>query len=247
MTLKEKLNHNFVLQKDDLKGKLLSRSLLWMGLGLAVIVLIAFLSFRIESVNNLLLQIADNTGFFTSMIINFGVVIGIFFAIRNPNTHIIVPVILYIVFAAYQGLFINIALNFQNIRNFADLLLIMLIPAGIFFIMGVISFFNLFDFTKLMPLATIGMFAILIMSIVLGFVQSGSNDKWFLILAAAIFIIWIGIDIQMIKNAQDSIEAFGMAQNSKELNRIAFIFGFRLFIDFINLLFLLLRLMGNNR
>ena len=123
----------------------------------------------------------------------------------------------------------------------------MLIPAGIFFIMGVISFFNLFDFTKLIPLATIGMFAILIMSIVLGFVQSGSNDKWFLILAAAIFIIWIGIDIQMIKNAQDSIEAFGMAQNSKELNRIAFIFGFRLFIDFINLLFLLLRLMGNNR
>ena len=63
MTLKARLNHNFVLQKDDLKSKLLSRSLLWMGLGLAIIILIAFLSFKIKSVNNLLVQIADNTGF----------------------------------------------------------------------------------------------------------------------------------------------------------------------------------------
>ena len=247
MTLKARLNHNFVLQKDDLKAKLLSRSLLWMGLGLAIIILIAFLSFKIKSVNNLLVQIADNTGFFTSTVINFGLVIMIVLVIRNPNTHIIIPIILYGVFVAYQGLFINITLNFQNISNFANLLLIMLIPAGIFFIMGLISFFNLFDFTKLIPLATIGMFAILIMSIVLGFVQSGSNDRWFLILAAAIFMIWIGIDIQIIKNVQDNIESFGMVQNSSKLNRIAFIFGFRLFIDFINLLFLLLRLMTNNR
>ena len=99
----------------------------------------------------------------------------------------------------------------------------------------------------LIPLAIMGTFVILMMSIVLTFVQSGTNDWWFLILAAAIFMIWIGIDIQIIKNVQDSIEAFGMVQNSSKLNRIAFIFGFGLSIDFINLLFLLLHLMTNNR
>lgn len=246
MTVNQKLKQGFALQKDDIKGRLLSRSLLWMGFGLAVIVIIAFTSSAVPAFNNVMLKIADNTGFMIMTILNIVLMMAIFFTIRNPKTHILVPTFLYLIFAFYEGIYINLVLNFEGIMDdFSQLLLVMLIPAGIFLLLGFISFFNIFDFTKLAPIATIGFLVLSIMSLVLFFV-GGTNNRWFLLLAAAVFVIWIGIDLQLIKNAEDNLQAFGMAQDTKELNRLAFMFGLRLFIDFVNLLWIVIRLMGNN-
>ena len=63
MTVRERFSQNFVLAKDDVKSRLLSRSLLWMGLGVAVITLVAFLSLKIETFHNAITSFALNNGF----------------------------------------------------------------------------------------------------------------------------------------------------------------------------------------
>lgn len=65
-----------------------------------------------------------------------------------------------------------------------------------------------------------------------------------LVLAAGLFIIWIGIDLQLIKNAEENLETFALANEPQALNRLAFMFGLRLFVDFVNLVLILIRLLG---
>ena len=244
MTVRERFSQNFVLAKDDVKSRLLSRSLLWMGLGVAVITLVAFLSLKIETFHNVITSFALNNGFWFSLIINMALIMGIFFVLRNPNISIIVPALMYAGFAFYQGFFVAITLDWNGITNFTDFLLVMLVPGGIFVLVGLVSYLNFFDFTKLIPFATISLFILMIMSFILFFI-GGTNQRWFLILAAIVFIVWIGIDIQMIKNAEEHLSSFNQVQDGKGLNRLAFIFGLRLFIDFLNLLLIMIRLIGN--
>ncbi|MBR3199638.1 MAG: hypothetical protein IKG27_06465 [Bacilli bacterium] len=72
---------------------------------------------------------------------------------------------------------------------FKDLLVYMLVPAGIFAIMGIVGYFNLIDFTKLIPFtlfATIGLF---VLALLLFILNSRVLESIYLMLASVIFII----------------------------------------------------------
>lgn len=244
MELKRKiLFKDFILTKEGLKGKILSRSLLWMGLGLAIIVIVAYLSSTLDSFKTFMLTISTGSSWLVMWLINFGLIMGLFFTLKNTNISIFISVSLYSLFAFYEGIFISSILYFSNSLSLSNLLPLMLIPSAIFGIAGILAYFNLINFSKLIPFAMVGMLILIILGVALIFVQSNAIEKMYLFLATFVFTIWIGFDLQMIKKAEESFFQFNI--DTQMMNRLSFMFGIRLFIDFVNLLFIAIRFINN--
>ena len=241
----EKIRNGFFkkykLEKTNVKSNLLTKSLLWMSLGLMVIIFVAWLSSNINSFQNFVFKFSYGTNWLFAWIVNIILIFSLFMTLKNPKINIAIPIILYSLFAFYEGMFITSILIFSGKTDvFKDLLVYMLVPAGIFAIMGIVGYFNLIDFTKLIPFtlfATIGLF---VLALLLFILNSRVLESIYLMLASVIFIIWIGFDMQMIYRTDQTI--YNLNISNKEITRIAFLFGIKLFIDFINLLYIVIRI-----
>lgn len=230
----------YKLEKVNVKSNLLTKSLLWMSLGLMVIIFVAWLSSTISTFQNFVFRFSYGANWLFAWIINIVLIFSLFITLKNTQINIAIPIILYSLFAFYEGMFITSILIFTGTTNIVkDLLIYMLVPAGIFALMGIIGYFNLIDFTKLIPFtlfATIGLF---VLALLLFILNNRIIESIYLILASAIFIIWIGFDMQMIYRTDKTIYDYNIS--NKEITRIAFLFGIKLFIDFVNLLFIIIR------
>ena len=247
----EKMSNNFFskykIQAIDVKSKLLSRSLLWMSLGLMVIIFVAWLSSWLSSkypaFNNFVVTFSIGSRWGLAWLFNLIIILSLFFCIQNKNINIMIPVILYAIFAIYEGMFITTILSFTGTTNIVkDLLLYMLIPSFVFLVMGIIAYTNLINFSKLIPFTFFGFFAILILSLIMIFTASKTIEMLYIIIASAMFIIWIGFDLQMIARTEDALPNY---VDKSTINRISFMFGVKLFIDFVNLLMIVLRIFRN--
>ena len=243
----EKMSNNFFskykIQAIDVKSKLLSRSLLWMSLGLMVIIFVAWLSSTFQAFNNFVVTFSIGSRWGLAWLFNLIIIFCLFFCIQNKNINIMIPVILYAIFAIYEGMFITTILSFTGTTNIVkDLLLYMLIPSFVFLVMGVIAYTNLINFSKLIPFTFFGFFAILILSLIMIFTTSWTIEMLYIIIASAMFIIWIGFDLQMIARTEDALPNY---VDKSTINRISFMFGVKLFIDFVNLLMIVLRIFRN--
>ncbi len=243
----EKMSNNFFskykIQAIDIKSKLLSRSLLWMSLGLTVIIFVAWLSSTFQSFNNFVINFSIGSSWGFAWLFNLLIIFSLFFCIQNKNINIMIPITLYAVFAIYEGMFITTILQFTGTVNIVkDLLLYMLIPSFVFLIMGIIAYSNLINFSKLIPFTFFGFFAILILSLIMIFTANRTIEMLYIIISSAIFIIWIGFDLQIISRTEEVLPDY---LDKSSINRIAFMFGVKLFIDFVNLLMIVLRLFRN--
>lgn len=239
---KNKFFNKYRLNVEDKKASLLSKSLLWMSLGLLVIILVSWIS----SINNdflfLAVKLSSGNLWIVSWLINIALIFALYFTISNQKINIIVPIMLYILFSLYEGFFITTLLVFSgSVDIVKDLLLYMLIPASMFLIMGGLGYLNLIDFTKLAPFTMFAFIGLLILSLVMFLTNSFVVEMVYLLLAITVFVIWIGIDMQIIFKSQEQMSFV----DKKMMNRISFLFGVRLFIDFVNLLTLIIRLFRN--
>ena len=233
----------YKIQAIDVKSKLLSRSLLWMSLGLLIIVFVAWTSSTFPIFRDFVARFSIGTSWIFSWLINIILIFSLFFCVQNKNINIMILVILYSIFAFYEGMFITTILIFTSTYNIVgDLILYMLIPSFIFLIMGIFAYTNLINFTKLIPFTFFGVIAILILSLIMFFTASRTIEMFYIIIAGAIFIIWIGFDLQMIAKTEEMLPNY---MDKSSINRIAFMFGIKLFIDFINLLTLIIRIFRN--
>lgn len=230
----------YKLEAIDVKSNLLTRSLLWMSLGLMVIIFVAWLSANSVDFINFTFKITTGYSSVFIWIINIIIMFALFYTVSpNKNFHIIIPITLYILFAIYEGMFITTLLVLTGSQNIAkDLLLYMLIPAGVFALMGILGYFGIVNFTKFIPFATFGVLGLLIMWIVMFFVFSSFLYAFYSFLAMAVFTIWIGIDLQLIFRTQQALPEY---MDKKQINKISFMFGIKLFVDFLNLLIILIR------
>ena len=243
----KKMSNNFFskykIQAIDVKSKLLSRSLLWMSLGLMVIIFVAWLSSNSPAFNDFVVTFSIGSRSGLAWLFNLIIIFSLFFCIQNKNINIMIPVILYAIFAIYEGMFITTILSFTGTTNIVkDLLLYMLIPSFVFLVMGIIAYTNLINFSKLIPFTFFGFFAILILSLIMIFTANKTIEMLYIIIASAMFIIWIGVDLQMIARTEDALPNY---VDKSTINRISFMFGVKLFIDFVNLLMIVLRIFRN--
>lgn len=237
---------NTTRENDELKivmphkQSVLSRALLWMGLGLAIIIVFAWGVLQSPQFSDFILRI--NNFYWLLLVINIVTVFAISFALMRPKTSLVLSAILYIVFVTMQAIFVSSTIIYSQI-DFKMLILLMLIPAGVFILMGIIAHFSKINMTKLAPFLSFGAVALMILGLVLIFVNNQMLERWWLILAAIIFIGYIGFDIQMIIRADQHLLLDQV--DNKTINKFALLMGFNLLLDFVNLFSILIRLWRN--
>ncbi|HSD84218.1 MAG TPA: Bax inhibitor-1/YccA family protein [Anaerolineae bacterium] len=171
------------------------------------------------------------------VVVQFIVVIALSVAIYKMSAGLAIG--LFILYSALTGLTFSIIFL---IYTDASIVTTFLITAGTFGAMSVFGYVTKRDLTKLGSLFLMLLIGFVLASLVNLFLRS---DTLYWILTFAGIVIFVGLiayDTQKIKR----LAASGFA-NGRSRSSIAMLGAFRLYLDFINLFLLLLRLFGRRR
>ncbi len=114
----------------------------------------------------------------------------------------------------------------------------------IFVVLAVYGYFTNENLTKLTPILMAGLIALILVSLVNIFLQNSGVDLFISILGVIIFTIFIGVDVNRIKN---NIIGYAVHEDSDILNKIEIVGALNLYLDFINLFLYILRILGRRR
>lgn len=114
-----------------------------------------------------------------------------------------------------------------------------LVAAGMFGAMALYGYFTKADLTAVGSMATMGLFGIIIGFVVNLFLKNGTFDYVLSLVGVAVFVLLTAYDMQKIKNLMHELSNQGDVQN-----KIAITCALTLYLDFINLFLMLLRVFG---
>ena len=118
------------------------------------------------------------------------------------------------------------------------------VTALLFLILGIYGYVTNEDLTKFGSIATVGLITIILASIVNIFLQSDGVVWFTTILGIIVFVIFIAVDINRIKN---NIIAHAVQGDTEILNKIEIMGALNLYLDFINLFLYILRILGRRK
>lgn len=211
-------------------NRLLSKTFLWMFLGLFV----TFITGYIVSINeNMLLSIFGGPIFWIIIILEFALVI--FFSARVHKMKPMTAKICFLLYSFVSGLtFSSIFVGFE----LGSVMYVFLISAVIFAIFGAIGYFTNVDLNKISTFLLMGLLALVICCIVNLFVGNSTFDLIISIIALLIFFGFTAYDIQRMK----ILSNMGMDNDVVAING-----AFQLYLDFINIFLHLLSIIGDSR
>lgn len=211
-------------------NRLLSKTFLWMFLGLFV----TFITGYIVSINeNMLLSIFGGPIFWIIIILEFALVI--FFSARVHKMKPMTAKICFLLYSFVSGLtFSSIFVGFE----LGSVMYVFLISAAIFAIFGAIGYFTNVDLNKISTFLLMGLLALVICCIVNLFVGNSTFDLIISIIALLIFFGFTAYDIQRMK----ILSNMGMDNDVVAING-----AFQLYLDFINIFLHLLSIIGDSR
>lgn len=147
--------------------------------------------------------------------------------------------ILFILYSAVTG----ISFSFILLAYTASSVLGVFLTASLLFgVMAVAGYTTKTDLTKFGSLMIIGLFGIVIASLVNLFLRSDSLGYIISYIGVAVFVGLTAYDVQKLKNIGAGIQ-YGEASSKK----MALMGGLTLYLDFINLFLFLLRIFGRRR
>ena len=146
---------------------------------------------------------------------------------------------LFLAFAAIMG--VSLCMIFM-VYTAGSIYLTFGICAGMFGLMGLVGYTTNTDLTKLGPILMMGVFGIVICSVVNFFMQSDTMSYIIGFAGVVVFTALTAYQVQQLKRIGAGIEYQGV-----EANKLALIGAFSLYITFINLFMSLLRLFGERR
>ncbi len=114
-----------------------------------------------------------------------------------------------------------------------------LVTAGMFGTMALYGYFTRADLSAFGSIAIMGLFGIIIGFIVNYFLKSGTFDYILSLIGIAVFVVLTAYDMQKIKQMIGA-----MANQGELINKIAIVGALTLYLDFINLFLMLLRVFG---
>ena len=211
-------------------NQLLSKTFLWMFVGL----LVTFLTGYIVSMNeNMLLSIFGGPIFWIIIILEFALVI--FFSARVHKMKPVTARISFLLYSFVSGLtFSSIFVGFE----IGSVMYVFLIAAVVFAIFGAIGYFINTDLNRISTFLLMGLLALIICCVVNIFLANSTFDLIISIIAILIFFGFTAYDIQQMK----------ILSNAGIDNEVVAINGaFQLYLDFINIFFHLLTLIGNSK
>lgn len=239
------MNTNFnYSQTNDRETGLLSRTFMssvfsWMSLGLAIT---AFIAWYFAANGLYMYLINSETG--RMGILGWVVMLSpfIFILLINAGFNKFSAQTLVLFFAAF-AILMGMSLSFiLLVYTASSIFQTFVITAGMFGLMAITGYTTKTDLTKFGSLMMMGLFGIIIASVVNMFMRSSAMDYVISIIGVLVFTGLTAYDVQKLKRIGEGSE-YG-AENTKKL---AIIGALTLYLDFINLFLFLLRLFGGRK
>jgi FtsH-binding integral membrane protein len=177
--------------------------------------------------------------FLILILLTFGLVVGLSWGINKMNST--VAAVAFVVYSLLNGLTLSVLFYAYTKESLS---LAFLVTAGTFGVMSLYGFITGKDLTAMGNLCLMGLFGIIIASVVNIFLRS-SGMMWIIsYLGVLIFMGLTAYDTQKIKEMSVAMDSGG---NSEHAKKYAILGALTLYLDFINLFILFLRIFGGRR
>jgi len=217
------------------QGEFIRRVYNWMGLGLALTALVALYTASSHALLSLIL--GNSLVFFGLIIGQLALVIVLSAAINRLQAS--TAVLLFFVYSALTGLTLSVIFLAYTRASIASTFFV---TAGTFAVMSFYGYTTQRDLTSWGSFLFMGLVGIILASVVNFFLH---NQTIYWVVTYAGILIFVGL------TAYDTQTLKAMAQAGfadEEVERKSAVMGaLRLYLDFINLFLMLLRVMGNRR
>lgn len=214
---------------------LMRKVYVWMTLALVITGITAF---GIASSPGIAYTIVTNQVLFWGLIIaEFGLVLAINGAINRLS--ITAATLLFVLYSVVNGTTLSVIFMAYTLTSIAN---VFFITAGTFAIMAFIGYTTKKDLTSLGRMLFIGLIGIILATVVNLFLDSSMLNMIVSYVGVVVFVGLTAYDSQKIKNML--YEADSMDEGAQ---KIALLGSLSLYLDFINLFLMLLRIFGGNR
>ncbi len=221
----------------------LNASLMWFAIGLVSMLGVATIFGFIPQMQEVAATLfASRTFVILLSIIAIGLMLGISFMVRSAKLETLI--IMYIAFAIVEGFSLSmILIHFAFAGQTWKILLLLLIPSMTMFIMGIVGYYQLFDFSKIARFLTFSLIGLFVSGLIMMFIP-GIDRLWTLysMIAYGIFTLYAGFDFWRISRLD---ELLNLEQNYDKsmITRYGIMFGLSLLIDFVQLVWYLARIL----
>lgn len=214
---------------------LMRKVYLWMTLAL---VITGFTAFGIASNPGIAYAIVTNRLLFWGLIIaEFGLVIGISGAINKLSA--VTATLLFVLYSIVNGATLSVIFMAYTMSSIAS---VFFITAGLFGVMAFIGYTTKTDLTSIGKILFMALIGIILATIVNLFVGSSMLNMIVSYVGVVIFTGLTAYDSQKIKNMLYNADSM-----DEGMQKIALLGSLTLYLDFINLFLMLLRIFGGNR
>lgn len=214
---------------------LMRKVYLWMTLAL---VITGFTAFGIASNPGIAYAIVTNRLLFWGLVIaEFGLVIGISGAINKLSA--VTATLLFVLYSIVNGATLSVIFMAYTMSSIAS---VFFITAGLFGVMAFIGYTTKTDLTSIGKILFMALIGIILATIVNLFVDSSMLNMIVSYIGVVIFTGLTAYDSQKIKNMLYNADSM-----DEGMQKIALLGSLTLYLDFINLFLMLLRIFGGNR
>ncbi len=233
--INEMIESNSVVQEAVIEA--MTKVYLYMGSGLALTALVAWLVSRMPALLGLIFT--NPPIFYGLLIIEIGLVIGISMAIRKISAPVAIGlfflyafvsgITLAYIFIIYTG--VSIAATFGG-------------TATLFGVMSFVGYTTKEDLTNMGNLLLVALIGLIIASVVNFFL---ANSALYWILTYAGIAIFLGLTIYHTQRIKRNVVVAIAANDQEMLQKVSILGALSLYLDFLNLFLRLLRIFGKRR
>ncbi len=211
------------------ENKLISKTFLWMFIGLAITFGVGYC---VSCNENMLFNLFSGYKWLVLIIAEFGLVIALSAFINKLSP--MVAKVLFCVYALVTGLtFSTIFVVYQ----LGSIIYVFGITGVVFLIFALLGYYTKLDLSKFGTYLLMGLIAIIIASLINMFIGSSSLEFAITIIGLLIFVGYVAYDINMLKNKVYNMDS----------ENLSIFWALQLYLDFINLFIRLLRLLGKQK
>jgi FtsH-binding integral membrane protein len=234
--------YNNVIQINDADAsrKFLASVFSWMFVALGISAAFAYLFANTESLRNSMFDQATGQINALAYLVMFAP-LGFVLIIRFGFNRISYPVmaVLFIAYSAVTGM----SLSFWLLAFTASSVLGVFVTTSVVFgIMAIAGYTTQVDLTKFGSILIMFLIGIVVASLVNMFLHSSGLDLIISYVGVAVFVGLTAYDVQKLKNI-----GAGLVYGDASASKMALMGGLTLYLDFINLFLMLLRIFGRRR
>lgn len=214
---------------------LMRKVYVWMTLAL---VITGFTAFGIAENPGLVYTIVTNRLLFWGLVIGeFALVMAIYGAIGRLSAT--AATLLFVLYSIVNGVTLSVIFLAYTMTSIAS---VFFITAGTFAVMAFIGYTTKTDLTSFGKMLMMGLIGIILATVVNIFIGSSMLNMIVSYVGVVVFVGLTAYDSQKIKNLLYQVDNM-----SEEAQKLALLGSLTLYLDFINLFLMLLRIFGGNR